>query len=215
MVGRPDLSEEEQTRRRHLMVERQIRRRGIGDPRILEAMETVPRHRFVPARLQSRAYDDGPLPIGDGQTISQPYIVARMAEMAEIHADDRVLDVGTGSGYAAAVYSRLCRELVSIEIRPELAERARRRLAELGYRNVTVITGGLEAVADEQPFDAILVAAAAPRIPEKLEKLLAEGGRLVIPVGSTFSQRLWTVRRRDGKLERERHELVAFVPLVD
>lgn len=215
MVGRPDLSEEEQTRRRHLMVERQIRRRGIGDPRILEAMETVPRHRFVPARLQSRAYDDGPLPIGDGQTISQPYIVARMAEMAEIHPDDRVLDVGTGSGYAAAVYSRLCRELVSIEIRPELAERARRRLAELGYRNVTVITGGLEAVADEQPFDAILVAAAAPRIPEKLEKLLAEGGRLVIPVGSTFSQRLWTVRRRDGKLERERHELVAFVPLVD
>lgn len=215
MVGRPDLSEEEQTRRRHLMVERQIRRRGIGDPRILEAMETVPRHRFVPARLQSRAYDDGPLPIGDGQTISQPYIVARMAEMAEIHADDRVLDVGTGSGYAAAVYSRLCRELVSIEIRPELAEAARRRLAELGYRNVTVITGGLEAVADEQPFDAILVAAAAPRIPEKLEKLLAEGGRLVIPVGSTFSQRLWTVRRRDGKLERERHELVAFVPLVD
>jgi len=197
------------------MVERQIRRRGIGDPRILEAMETVPRHRFVPARLQSRAYDDGPLPIGDGQTISQPYIVARMAEMAEIHADDRVLDVGTGSGYAAAVYSRLCRELVSIEIRPELAEAARRRLAELGYRNVTVITGGLEAVADEQPFDAILVAAAAPRIPEKLEKLLAEGGRLVIPVGSTFSQRLWTVRRRDGKLERERHELVAFVPLVD
>lgn len=215
MVGRPDLSEEEQTRRRHLMVERQIRRRGIGDPRILEAMETVPRHRFVPARLQSRAYDDGPLPIGDGQTISQPYIVARMAEMAEIHPDDRVLDVGTGSGYAAAVYSRLCRELVSIEIRPELAETARRRLAELGYRNVTVITGGLEAVADEQPFDAILVAAAAPRIPEKLEKLLAEGGRLVIPVGSTFSQRLWTVRRRDGKLERERHELVAFVPLVD
>lgn len=215
MVGRPDLSEEEQARRRHLMVERQIRRRGIGDPRILEAMETVPRHRFVPARLQSRAYDDGPLPIGDGQTISQPYIVARMAEMAEIHADDRVLDVGTGSGYAAAVYSRLCRELVSIEIRPELAEAARRRLAELGYRNVTVITGGLEAVADEQPFDAILVAAAAPRIPEKLEKLLAEGGRLVIPVGSTFSQRLWTVRRRDGKLERERHELVAFVPLVD
>ncbi|HEX7100985.1 MAG TPA: protein-L-isoaspartate(D-aspartate) O-methyltransferase [Acidimicrobiia bacterium] len=215
MVGRPDLSEEEQTRRRHLMVERQIRRRGIGDPRILEAMETVPRHRFVPARLQSRAYDDGPLPIGDGQTISQPYIVARMAEMAEIHPDDRVLDVGTGSGYAAAVYSRLCRELVSIEIRPELAEAARRRLAELGYRNVTVITGGLEAVADEQPFDAILVAAAAPRIPEKLEKLLAEGGRLVIPVGSTFSQRLWTVRRRDGKLERERHELVAFVPLVD
>lgn len=197
------------------MVERQIRRRGIGDPRILEAMETVPRHRFVPARLQSRAYDDGPLPIGDGQTISQPYIVARMAEMAEIHPDDRVLDVGTGSGYAAAVYSRLCRELVSIEIRPELAEAARRRLAELGYRNVTVITGGLEAVADEQPFDAILVAAAAPRIPEKLEKLLAEGGRLVIPVGSTFSQRLWTVRRRDGKLERERHELVAFVPLVD
>jgi protein-L-isoaspartate(D-aspartate) O-methyltransferase len=215
VVGRPDLSEEEQTRRRHLMVERQIRRRGIGDPRILEAMETVPRHRFVPARLQSRAYDDGPLPIGDGQTISQPYIVARMAEMAEIHPDDRVLDVGTGSGYAAAVYSRLCRELVSIEIRPELAEAARRRLAELGYRNVTVITGGLEAVADEQPFDAILVAAAAPRIPEKLEKLLAEGGRLVIPVGSTFSQRLWTVRRRDGKLERERHELVAFVPLVD
>lgn len=215
MVGRPDLSEEEQARRRHLMVERQIRRRGIGDPRILEAMETVPRHRFVPARLQSRAYDDGPLPIGDGQTISQPYIVARMAEMAEIHPDDRVLDVGTGSGYAAAVYSRLCRELVSIEIRPELAEAARRRLAELGYRNVTVITGGLEAVADEQPFDAILVAAAAPRIPEKLEKLLAEGGRLVIPVGSTFSQRLWTVRRRDGKLERERHELVAFVPLVD
>jgi protein-L-isoaspartate(D-aspartate) O-methyltransferase len=197
------------------MVERQIRRRGIGDPRILEAMETVPRHRFVPARLQSRAYDDGPLPIGDGQTISQPYIVARMAEMAEIHPDDRVLDVGTGSGYAAAVYSRLCRELVSIEIRPELAETARRRLAELGYRNVTVITGGLEAVADEQPFDAILVAAAAPRIPEKLENLLAEGGRLVIPVGSTVSQRLWTVRRRDGKLERERHELVAFVPLVD
>lgn len=215
MVDRPALTEEEQARRRHLMVERQIRRRGISDRHILEAMGAVPRHRFVAPRLRSRAYEDGPLPIGDGQTISQPYIVARMAELAEIGPADRVLDVGTGSGYAAAVYSLLCREVVSIEIRPELAETARRRLEELGYDNVTVISGGLEAVAGQPPFDAILVAAAASRIPESLEGLLAEGGRLVIPIGSPYSQLLWTVRRLAGELERHSHEPVAFVPLID
>jgi len=214
VAGRQGLTEEEQTRRRHLMVERQIRRRGITDPRILAAMEEVPRHRFVDDRLQDRAYDDGPLPIGEGQTISQPYIVALMAELAEIGPDDRVLDVGTGSGYAAAVYSRLARQVTSIEIRPELAETARARLADLGYDNVTVITGGLEAVADSPPFDAILAAAAAPRVPPALEELLAEGGRLVMPVGSSFQQHLWTVRRRGTELERRRHEAVAFVPLV-
>lgn len=200
--------------RRDRMVERQIRGRGISDPLLLEAMRKVPRHRFVAGRLQESAYEDRPLPIGEGQTISQPFIVARMAELADIRPDDRVLEVGAGCGYAAAVYSEMADEVVAVEIRVSLAEGARRILAELGYTNVTVMTGSADAVAPDEEFDRILAAAATREIPPSFEKRLAERGRLVIPVGSRFSQHLWTVERNGGEFIRVRHEAVAFVPLM-
>lgn len=211
MAQEPELSDDFTVRREH-MVERQIRRRGITDPDLLEAMRRVPRHRFVPADFQDSAYDDRPLPIGEGQTISQPFIVARMAELAGIRTDHRVLEVGAGLGYAAAVYAHLAREVVAVEIRSALAERARFNLA--GYANVTVIAGGIEAVPGAEPFDRILAAAAAADIPPALETRLAEGGRLVIPVGTRFSQHLWTVARHGDDLVRNRHEPVSFVPLM-
>lgn len=199
---------------RRRMVDRQIEARGIDDPRVLEAMETVPRHAFVRPELAEAAYEDRPLPIGEGQTISQPYIVARMAQLADIDPDDRVLEIGAGCGYAAAVYGELAREVVTVEIRPPLAETARSALDRLGYANVTVLTGDVDEVGGEERFDAVLAAAAAAEIPPSLEQRLADEGRLVLPVGSRFSQHLWTVDRRGDELVRRRHEAVAFVPLV-
>lgn len=213
MAPEPNIADEF-AHRRERMVERQIRSRGITQPRLLEAMRKVPRHAFVPERLRDSAYEDHPLPIGEGQTISQPFIVARMADLAGIGPDHRVLEVGAGSGYAAAVYAELGREVVAVEIRGSLAEEARRTLSDLGYSNVTVLTGSVDAVERGKRFDRILAAAAATEIPAALEERLANGGRLVVPVGSRFSQHLWTVERRDDRLARERHEAVAFVPLV-
>lgn len=200
--------------RRRRMVERQIRGRGIGDERILDAFQSVPRHLFVPPGSEDAAYEDRPLPIGEGQTISQPYIVARMAELARIQPDDSVLEIGTGSGYAAAVLSHLGARVVTVEIRPKLANDARRRLEDLGYTSVRVLTGDDSAIDPEETFDAIVVAAAPNSIPKTLEMRLADGGRLVIPVGGRFSQYLWTVDRHGVDLERTRHDAVAFVPLI-
>ncbi|HEY8352941.1 MAG TPA: protein-L-isoaspartate(D-aspartate) O-methyltransferase [Sphingomonadales bacterium] len=202
--------------RRH-MVEHQLRRRGIHDEAVLAAMGAVPRELFVPPELASEAYDDGPLPIGGGQTISQPWVVAAMIQMIEPQPTDRVLEVGAGSGYAAAVLSRIVAEVVTIERLASLAEAARERITRFGYDNVTVVEGdGSLGHAPRAPYNAILVAAGAPAVPDELCRQLAIGGRLVIPVGqSRLLQELVRVRRiDDSSFETERLEGVRFVPLI-
>jgi protein-L-isoaspartate(D-aspartate) O-methyltransferase len=197
------------------MVEHQLRRRGISDERVLAAMGRVPRELFVPESVRRLAYEDGALPIGYGQTISQPYIVATICSLLELSGDERVLDVGTGSGYQAAVLAELAAEVVTIERVPELAERARAALAEPGYGQVEVIVGdGSLGVPERAPFDGIAVAAAAPTIPPALYAQLADGGRLVIPRGSRWGQELVVVVRTDvGPVERASVPC-RFVPLV-
>ena len=201
---------------RRAMVELQLKRRGITDPRVLAAMGKVPRHRFVPAAMSSLAYGDHPLPIGDDQTISQPYIVALMTEWAEIKPGDKVLEVGTGSAYQAAVLGELTDRVFSVEIRPELAKKAVARLKDLGYRQVQVRCGdGYLGWPEEAPFDAILVTAAAAKTPRALEEQLREGGRLVIPRGDPGrAQTLLRLRKVNGKLKEEERLPVRFVPLV-
>ena len=201
---------------RQAMVARQLQRRDITDPRVLVAMGTVPRHRFVPGALASRAYGDYPLPIGEGQTISQPYIVALMTQWAEVRPGDRVLEVGTGSGYQAAVLAELTDQVWSIELLPELARQAAARLKELGYGRVRVRSGdGYQGWPEAAPFDAILVTAAAPRVPPALAAQLKEGGRLVIPLGPPGEpQTLMRYRQVQGKLVEEASLAVRFVPLV-
>jgi len=179
------------------MVLEQLARRGIRDPRVLEAMSVVPRHRFVDPALATQAYDDRPLAIGFGQTISQPYMVARATELAAPRATDRVLEVGAGSGYQAAVLAELVAEVYAIEIVPALAARARDVLAETGYRNVIVESfDGSGGWPEHAPYDVIIVSAGAPRIPAMLVSELADGGRLVIPVGGPDEQELAVVRRQ-------------------
>ena len=197
------------------MVELQLRRRGIRDERVLEAMARVPRDRFVPDSLSAHAYEDGALPIGNDQTISQPFVVATICALLGLHGSERVLDVGTGSGYQAAVLSELAAEVVTIERIPELADRARTTLADLGYGNVEVTVGdGSLGVPERAPFDAVAVAAAAPTIPPALFDQLAEGGRLVVPRGSRFGQELVLVTRTpNGPTERTSIPC-RFVPLV-
>ena len=198
------------------MVARQLQRRDITDPRVLVAMGTVPRHRFVPEAIVARAYGDYPLPIGEDQTISQPYIVALMTQWAEVAPGDRVLEVGTGSGYQAAVLAELTEKVFSIEIRPELARQAAARLKDLGYGRVQVRSGdGYQGWPEAAPFDAILVTAAALRVPPALTAQLKEGGRLVIPLGPSGGiQTLKRYRRVQGKLLEEASLAVRFVPLV-
>lgn len=199
---------------RRAMVEEQLEARGIEDERVLEAMRRVPRHLFVPEAVRPQAYADSALPIGHGQTISQPYVVAAMTEAARIAPGERVLEVGTGSGYGAAVLAELGARVVSVEILPELAEGARERLAAAGYEGVTVVTGdGRRGVPEEAPFDAILVTAGSPEIPEPLLEQLREGGRLVMPVGGGL-QELVVVERRAEGFERRRLFPVRFVPLT-
>lgn len=198
------------------MVERQIRRRGITDPAILAAFTEVPRHEFVPDSMAELAYDDGPLPIGAGQTISQPYIVACMIEAAGVAAGDRVLEVGAGSGYAAAVLSRIAGEVFAVERHESLAVEARARIAALGYENCTIVTGdGVAGLPQQAPFDAILVAARGTQIPEALKRQLTMGGRLVIPVGGEDVQQLRCLERC-GEDEWRSHDIAAvrFVPLL-
>lgn len=192
-------------------------RRGVRDPLVLDAMRTVPRERFVPETVRAEAYEDRPLPIGEGQTISQPYIVALMAEALSLGPDDRVLEVGAGSGYAAAVLGRIAREVFAIERHEPLARMAAARVADLDYDNVDVIAGdGTLGLPDEAPFDAILVSAGGREVPPALFDQLAEGGRLVIPVGEgTGGQELVRMERSErGTFERTSLGRVQFVPLV-
>jgi protein-L-isoaspartate(D-aspartate) O-methyltransferase len=201
---------------RQAMVTLQLQHRDITDPRVLAAMGQVPRHRFVPGSLASRAYGDYPLPIGQGQTISQPYIVALMTEWAEVRPGDKVLEVGTGSGYQAAVLAEITDKVFSIELRPELAREAAARLQSLGYARVRLKSGdGYLGWPEEAPFDAILVTAAAPQVPPALAAQLKEGGRLVIPLGAPGGvQTLVRLRQTQGKLKEEASLPVRFVPLV-
>jgi protein-L-isoaspartate(D-aspartate) O-methyltransferase len=197
------------------MVEHQLRRRGIRDERVLAAMSVVPRERFVPPALAGEAYADGALPIGHGQTISQPFVVAAMCELLALEGDERALDVGTGSGYAAAVLAELAREVISIERVPELAEQARAALATAGYERVEVRVGdGSLGAPDRAPFDGIAVAAATPELPPALYDQLALGGRIVVPRGSRHSQRLVVVEKEaSGPVERGSIRC-RFVPLL-
>jgi protein-L-isoaspartate(D-aspartate) O-methyltransferase len=200
---------------RNEMVARQIRSRGIISARVLDAMAAVPRHEFVPAAAQASAYCDEALPIGGGQTISQPFIVAAMSNALQLTGGERVLEIGGGCGYQAAVLSLLVREVVVVELRPSLAGESRERLARLGYGNVRVEEGdGSLGWPTGAPYDAILVSAAAPAIPAPLVEQLAEGGRLVIPVGDAERQSMLRIVKRAGGLERESLLTCRFVPLL-
>jgi protein-L-isoaspartate(D-aspartate) O-methyltransferase len=199
---------------RERMVATQIEARGVKNPRVLQAMRSVPRHRFVPKAYRGQAYQDRPLPIGRGQTISQPYIVAVMTELLDPEATDRVLEIGTGSGYQAAVLSELVEEVYSIEIVPELAERARKLLAADGYDDVEVITGdGYRGIPERAPFDGIIVTAAPEEVPQPLLEQLEVGGRLVIPVGAR-SQWLKVLQRTEAGIETKTVFEVRFVPMT-
>lgn len=200
---------------RYAMVRAQLEPRGITDAHVLDAMATVPRHLFVPREARAQAYGDRALPIDEGQTISQPYVVALMAQALGLSKTDRVLEIGAGSGYAAAVLSLLAGEVYAVERWPTLAESAQRRLHDLGYANVNVFaadgTAGLPAYA---PFDGIVVSAAAPWVPRPLREQLGEGGRMVIPVGGRGEQVLLRVTRIDHQIRTEQLGEVRFVPLV-
>ena len=200
---------------RERMIEEQLVPRGISDPRVLEAMRQVPRHLFVEDAMQAHAYGDFPLPIGSGQTISQPYIVALMTEALQLKGTERVLEIGTGSGYQAAILSRLCLRVYTIERIDALVGRARRVFDRLRYHNiVSRIDDGTEGWAAEAPFDGILVTAGGPRIPDPLLAQLADPGRLVIPVGDQGVQDLQLVEKRDGGLTVRTIEQVRFVDLI-
>lgn len=202
-------------RQRIAMIETQIKARGIDDPRVIEAMRAVPRHRFVPAKLRLFSYEDRPLAIGSGQTISQPFMVALMTQMLRLRETDHVLEVGTGSGYQTAILASIAASVVTIERHANLADRAQRVLEELEFTNVTVIEGdGTLGYADAAPYDAILVTAAGPHVPQPLGEQLAVGGRLVCPVGSREAQKVVRiVRTPDGLVEDEGIPCM-FVPLI-
>ncbi|GAB4248547.1 MAG: protein-L-isoaspartate(D-aspartate) O-methyltransferase [Acidobacteriota bacterium] len=208
--------EETHRARRLAMVEQQLAARDITDRRVLEAMRKVPRHRFVPAEMRPWAYADTPLPIGYEQTISQPYIVALMTQSAEPDPKDRALEIGTGSGYQAAVLAELVREVYTIEIVPELCRRAAATLQELGYANVHVRCGdGYAGWPEAAPFDIILITAAAPRLPRPLIDQLAEDGRLVVPEGEPGGiQELVVYHKKKGKLRKKHLIPVRFVPMT-
>jgi len=209
------LEREEFAPQRSEMVEKQLRRRGIKDAAVLAAMTAVLRHEFVANELRSHAYEDVPLPIGGGQTISQPYIVAAMTAALHLQAGDRVLEIGTGCGYQAAVLSRLAKEVFTIERRPELAAAASKLLARLGYSSVHVHCGdGTLGLPEIAPFDAILVAAAAPAVPKPLLAQLAERGRMIIPVGEADHQELQLVEKHGDAFPAKILEGCRFVPLV-
>lgn len=201
--------------RREQMVSRQIADRGIRDLRVLDAMRSVPRHEFVPESLQQDAYEDRPLPIGAGQTISQPYIVAAMLERLALQATDRVLEVGTGSGYVTALLSLLCAEVYSVERHAQLAASAGKRLYQLECRNLEIRTGdGSQGWAEHAPFDAILVSAATAEMPPALFAQLREGGRMMLPIGPSSSQELQLIRKVGGQPQIQILEGCRFVPLV-
>jgi protein-L-isoaspartate(D-aspartate) O-methyltransferase len=213
--GEQRVSEHGYAAARARMVADDLRANGISDERVLAAMGRIPRERFVSARYRDQAYADRPLPIGRGQTISQPYVVALMTQLLALQESNRVLDIGTGSGYQAAVAAELASQVISIEIEPALAAEARDRLTALGYRNIVVHAGdGFFGWEPESPYDAIVVAAAAPHVPEPLVAQLKEGGRLVMPLGSDFMQRLVLGRKQEGELVLETITDVVFVPMT-
>ena len=199
---------------RENMVETQIKRRGIKNPRVLSAMLKIPRHVFVPSNFQKLAYSDQPLPIGEGQTISQPYMVALMTEALDPQPEDKILEIGTGSGYQSAILAELCRELYTVERIPQLTIRAQNILHDLGYENVFFRTGdGSQGWSEFAPYDKIIVTAGAPQIPQPLIQQLKEGGRMVIPVGSRFTQELKLITKREKDVEIENICGCVFVPL--
>jgi protein-L-isoaspartate(D-aspartate) O-methyltransferase len=197
------------------MVEAQLRARGIRDERVLAAMARVPRHEFAAELYRDQAYQDHPLPIGEGQTISQPYIVAIMLEALAIQPTDKVLEIGTGSGYATALLAELAAQVYSVERHTTLAAEARARLAHMGLANIQVIVGdGSQGFAAAAPYDAILVSAAAEQIPSALLAQLADGGRMILPIGPPDAQQLQLIRMVNGQPQTEARELCRFVPLV-
>lgn len=201
---------------RERMVKTQIRARGITDPGVLKAMESVPRHKFVPAAYQKQAYIDSPLPIGAGQTISQPYIVALMTEVLDLEKTDRVLEIGTGSGYQAAVLASICDSVFSIEVIEMLGLNSEKVLKETGYDNVYVKIGdGYQGWPEKSPFDAIMVTCAPTHVPQPLRDQLKEGGKMIIPVGESYAQELVLMVKRKGKLDREDLIPVRFVPMIN
>ncbi len=212
---RTDKEETDWQLERLQMVNGQLKSRGISDERVLSAMSKVPRHHFVPQDRIGSAYADGPIPIGEGQTVSQPYMVAIMTQSLELKGDEKVLEIGTGSGYQSAILMELVMKLYTIERIPELAERAKKRLLELGYSRFDIkVADGTKGWPDEAPFDGIIVTAGAPRVPETLLNQLNEGGRLIIPVGSRFSQRLCKYIKKLDKCIKEEDIMCVFVPLI-
>jgi len=212
----PVMASDPYIQKRTQMVQKDIQGRGVKDPKVLEAMGKIPRHLFVDESFKAKAYADHPLPIGEGQTISQPYVVALMTEALRLRSEDRVLEIGTGSGYQAAVLAEIVKEVYTIEIRKPLAQSASKRLQELGYKNIQVKwADGYFGWQEVAPFDAIIVTAASNHIPPSLLRQLKEGGRLIIPVGSTtFLQTLTLVTKENGDLQVEQLGGVMFVPLI-
>lgn len=209
------MTEDQFAAARRSMVEIQIQRRGVFDPRVLAAMRQVPRHQFVPPDLWNQAYNDYPLPIGEDQTISQPYIVALMTEILEVKDTDKVLEIGTGSGYQAAILAELAAQVYSIERIASLAAKAKKVMEDLGYQNIHIkVADGTLGWPEEAPFDAIMVTASAPQVPRPLTEQLALGGRLIIPVGDQWSQTLTLVRRTKDGLKFEYHGGCRFVRLI-
>ncbi|MEK7829102.1 MAG: protein-L-isoaspartate(D-aspartate) O-methyltransferase [Deltaproteobacteria bacterium] len=203
-------------KKRQIMIEKDIRGRGIADKKVLDVMGKTPRHLFVEGHLRDAAYEDYPLPIDEGQTISQPYVVALMTEVLQLKPSDRVLEIGTGSGYQAAILAEIVKEVYTIEIRKGLAEKAEKRLKDMGYKNVKVKYGdGYFGWEEYTPFDAIIITAAANHIPPSLIKQLKEGGRLIIPLGSTvYSQTLILAIKEKGELNLQEITSVRFVPMI-
>jgi|SRR5579872_829829 len=200
---------------RRQMVERQLRGRDIADERVLTSMDRVPRHEFAAERYRSQAYEDHPLPIDEGQTISQPYIVALMLEALALSPSDKVLEIGTGSGYVTALLAEMVSQVISIERHLVLADSARALLATMGYGNIIVLAGdGTRGVPQFAPYNAIIVSAAAPELPLELLDQLAEGGRMIIPIGRDDSQQLQFIYKENGEIKTRMRELCRFVPLI-
>jgi len=200
---------------RQRMVDSQLRARGISDQRVLDAMTRVPRHEFVPERYRDQAYEDHPLPIGEDQTISQPYIVVVMLQALKLSPTDNVLEIGTGSGYVTALLAQLTAQVTSMERHPALADAAREMLDNMGYKNVRVVAGdGTRGFPEAAPYDAILVSAAAAELPSALVSQLAEGGRMIIPIGGAEAQQLQYIEKLNGQPQITLRELCRFVPLI-
>ena len=200
---------------RDQMVADQLVARGINDPRVLDAFRKVPRHEFIPDDLKDSAYDDGPLPIGEDQTISQPYMVASMTELLRLRGGEKVLEIGTGSGYQAAILAELCRKVYTIDRIKILSDKAGKTLQRFGYQNIELVIGdGTEGYLPGAPYDGIVVTAGCPQIPPPLIEQLAEGGRLVLPVGDRFYQTLMIITKNEGKIRSESSFGCVFVPLV-